>query len=1109
MESIFVSHDKISMPVSPSIILHRQALVQSLTAALMPRDSEGPAPNRLVLLYAPSGYGKTTLLLDTVRQLASVCCWYILDESDADPAVFLTRLCASLQYAFPTLSLQTPSFADEVAFEIGSDTASTTRHLHFLDRLLDLLKKDISEHFVLIICNYHEVNDSAAINWLVDRLLARLPDKGVLVLESRAMPEFMLAPLIARRQMFGLGHSALRFTAQEIYELAQLQSMNSFPLQEAERLTNMFDGWIAGILLGSCLGYEQFQHAGSLHAERWSEQMPGDDQTHLLAYIQGEVFKQETASYEFLKRTSILERLTAEHCNALLEIDNAGARLMYAEQRGLFVVRVRGSAGTTSTAEYICHPAVRQLFSQCLQREAPADYHQLHLRAAHILHADQQYEQALMHACSAHEYRQAADIIIERAAVVNYEEHGDMLLHWLDMLPEAIFKQYPRLLLIAANIHLRHGEFALVPPLLDTIDSLEQTLPAEEDESDSVTLKAELSIARGHLYLFQGEFSQTQNLCQQALALLLPDERKLRIRAHQYLGVSMIVGTGQVHEGIVQLHRALQMSRSQENPRQVATLHRLVANAYSWIGNQVLAEYHQMRAFQVWERMNNSRGMIYCLTSLGLLKLRQGFAQQAEELLRRALNQSRGTLHFKSGEAYALVALGDLFNRLGQYAEALNYLEDGLNLARICEDRYLTCCALYYLALSYLFLDDAQTAHFFINQVVLKEGEKHSFEGCLFYLTQGTVYLTERDYDRAEPILEHAVATAERANILIIYISALLRLTICYLRQGKKNAAFQVGERIIDLNKKGDFDFFLQVECRRYYELHAFLEQLTSAGSAENGTLPLKPASQQSPLPAEGSLEVVVNGNEGCAFQILALGEPKVVINGVPVTRWRMAHAMELFFFLLEIARPVRKEQITTALWSEHDSDQNDSTVRTTIYYLRKVLGEGTVIFQSGLYSLNLPEPASGKLWYDVQVFSEQYSWAKKALLRQDDDQAAAAFSKMLNLYGGDYVQSFYNDWCSQRREELRQAYMDAHHQLALIAWRHKNWDDSLQHWQSLLAVDSCHEAAHYGIMRCYLQQGKREQALRQFQTCSQILMEELQTTPRASLQKLYQSILG
>ncbi|MBA2394852.1 MAG: tetratricopeptide repeat protein, partial [Ktedonobacteraceae bacterium] len=724
--------------------------------------------------------------------------------------------------------------------------------------------------------------------------------------------------------------------------------------------------------------------------------------------------------------------------------------------------------------------------------------------------------QALMHAYEAREYNLAARIIIEGARSIIYEEHSEMILHWLEQLPQEIFNQYPQLLLIASNIHLRHGEFALVPPLLDTADSLLPLSAEALDQRTNESLQAELAIARGHLFFFQGEFKRTQELCQQALALLSPNERLLRIRAYQYLGVSLIVGQGQIQEGITQLQSALQMSRSERNERQAATLHRLVANAYSWIANHVLAEYHQMRALQIWEKLNNTQGIIYGQISMGLLKMRQGLVQEAEELLRRALQLSGETPPFKSGEAYALVGLGDLYNNLGKYVEALNYLEDSLNLARTCDDHYLVNCSLCSLALTYLFLGDAPTAQFFLNQVVLKEGERQSFEGCLFLLMQGTVYLAQQQYEQAEKTLIQASDTCRRSSIQIMYISALQRLAVCYLRQNKKQAAYRPGQQIIDLNKKGDFDFLIQVEVRRYHELAAFLEQVPEMASPAEEAPPIEEAPPVEEAPPEvlvvpqrhDHVEGVLDRQSEQFFQVLALGEPQVIPHGVPVTRWRMARSMELFFFLLEKRKPVRKEQITMALWTEHDSEQTDSTVRTMIYYLRRALGKNMIVSQSGLYSLDSTELGKGTFWYDVDVFNDQHRQAKKALEAEDDDTARIALTKMVNLYSGDYVQPFYNDWCIPRRDKLRQAYMDAHHQLARIAWRGEDWEDSLLHWQRLVALDVCYEAAHYGIMRCYLQQGKRELALRQFQSCNQILQEELSTTPKAALQKLYHSIL-
>lgn len=1099
---------KSSISVPPSTILHRANLVQALINAIEPRASGWPSPYKLVLLCTPAGYGKTTLLADTAQRLAGACCWYTLDQSDKNFALFLRGLCVSIRRSFPTFGESVLASLEEALLAAENNPMVADKLVEIGDLLINALKTEITQPFVLVLCNYHEVNGEEQINRFIDHVLTNLSPRGTMVIESQAMPDLTLAPLIARRQMFGMGNQSLRFSPQEVYELAHLQGFTTFPFAEAEQLAKKFDGWIAGILLGSRLGYAPFQHSTAPRAERWGDP-PGDSHQQILSYITNEVFKREDAIYSFLKKTSILARLNPAQCNMLLEIHDAAEHLAYAEQRGLFLARDRDNANASEAGDYICHPVLRQLFMEDLRQHSPEDFQQLHGRAARILQASHQYGQAVMHAYQAREYTLAARIIIEGAPMIVYEEHSEMILHWLEQLPEETFKQYPQLLLIASNIHLRHGEFALVPPLLDMAASLLPTSSQELDQRTNELLQAELAIARGHLSFFQGEFKRTQEFCQQALDLLPPDEHRLHIRAYQYLGVALIVGQGQTQEGITQLQRALQMSRSEQNERQAATLHRLVANAYSWIGNHGLAEYHQMRAFQIWEKLNNKQGIIYGLTSMGLLKMRQGFVQEAKELLNRALQLSREAPLFKSGEAYALVGLGDVCNNLDEYAEALHYLEDSLNLARACEDHYLVCCSLSSLALTYLFLGDAQTAHFFLSQVTLKEGEKQSFEGCLFSLTLGTVYLAQQNYEQAEATLLQASDTARRSSIQIIYISALQRLAVCYLRQNKKLEAYQTGLYIIDLNKKGDFDFLLQVEFRRYNELAPFLAQVPDMISPPEEDPPVEAAPPKIPAHLETHVEEVQDRQSEPAFQVLALGEPQVISNGVPVTRWRMARSMELFFFLLETRKPVRKEQITMALWPEHDSEQTDSTVRTMIYYLRRALGKNMIVFQAGLYTLDTAEFGKDQFWYDVDTFNAWHVQAKKALEAEDDEAAASALNTMVNLYNGDYVQPFYNDWCIPRRDKLRQAYMDAHHQLAMIAWRREDWDDSLLHWQRLLSLDICDETAHYGIMRCYLQQGKRELALRQFQSCSQILKEELSTTPKASLQKLYRSIVG
>ncbi len=1086
--------DKIAAPSSHSIILQRTSLIKSLTETLLSSAPGQQSIYKLVLISAPAGYGKTTLLADVMQQTSIPCCWCFLEKEDAAPALFLQMLLASVQRFFPALAHPLNALSQEYSVETSGDEWVELAHWErLIDALLKLLEAKIEQRFVFAFCHYQEVNQSADVNHLLNYLLKNLPAQGMIIIESRSIPHLEIALFIARRQIFGLSEQQLRFTAQEIYELAHLQGNTNLTNQDAEDIERVFQGWIAGILLCSFLGRSHLPIRLASRTQDQSVSFSPISFRQLSAYLDNEVFAQEKAIYEFLCETSVLAQLTPVYCNALLESTDAEQKLLYAYQQGLFLVSIE--TADPQILAFTCHSVVREVFRAKLRTTSFARYLVLEHRATHLFLNRQEYEQALNHALLAEEYSLAIDILLDIAPLLLAQKQVTKVMHWLELLPAERIKQNPYLLLIQAHIYWLNGEYQQIASLLDAAELLLTTMQGQ----DISPALADLAITRSNLLFSQGAYQHVQELCQRALTLLSADQHYLRIRAYQCLGLCLVAGTGQIEVGIVQLQQALHLSNAQKEKEQTAVLHRQLGTAYSWIGNYILAEYHQKRAQLLWEELDNPRGIINSLTSIGHLKRRQGFMQEAKDVLTTALDMARNIHHFESGEAYALLGLGELSCDTAQYAQALVFLEDSLKLGLKLSDTYLTNCSLCVLATVYMLLADIQTAQFFLNQVVIKEEKKQSFESAFHCLTQGSILLAQQADEQVKIVLENAVDQARKANVQFFLLSAYLRLAVCHLRQGDVLQARLIGEQALKLNKQNNHEHRLQMEIERYPELQKLL------GPSLFEVPPQEESSTSIEQPPR--VQMLSKDQLPTRLHISALGEPAVFVDDSPITHWRMARAMELYFFLLQSKKPVRKEQIQIALWPDGDPRRIEQTIRSTIYYLRLAIGKDQVVSSSGLYSLDLTSYGQ-HVWYDVALFEKHHNEAKLALDNANDAQASTAFTEMIKLYKGDYLQPFYGDWCILLRDNLRQAYVQAHQQLAILAWHAEDFEASVQHWQHLLALDTCFEKAHAGMMRYYLRIGQREQALRQYQRCCLHLQEELQTTPGPSLQKLYQRAL-
>jgi LuxR family transcriptional regulator, maltose regulon positive regulatory protein len=1087
---------------------------------------ERPSLYKLVLLHAPAGYGKTTLLADFARQTQFPCCWYSLDHTDTDRITFLTVLLMSIRQRFPEFGRELDPLLTGVASEHANNPENADYFDMIVDALVTAIEAEISDRFALLLCNYQEINEFQEMNTLISSLLQKLPRQCVLVIESRVIPTLDFARLLAGQMIFGIGIDQLRFTVQQIHELAQIQEVGPFTDTEAEQLVLAFDGWIAGILLGTRLSnLQQFQQSLTTPSFTDAPDRQAASQ-YLFSYVVNEVFKNHQEAYTFLKEACVLQEMPPVMCAALLNIppSEASAHLHYLEQHNLFVTH--SSEGPDII--YTCTPVLRMLFYEELRHESPERFSCLHQRAAELLSASHNYSQAIYHALEASVNDIAADLIIESAEQMMDQGHAETLARWIDAFPPATTNRYPQLLFIRANIYLKQGDHSLALNLINVADIAIQTLSSQASSLEVQhlpTLQAELAIARSRILFQQREYQRGLLLCQQALTSLPVDEVMLRAEAHMRLGLFHIL-LSDFTAGITQIQKSLQLWGRHTIRQQTADGHSALAYSYSLLGNFSLAEHHITRALACWDKLQDNWGKVDNLVRLGCIKLRQGTFAEAETIFQEALTLARSPIQFKRGQAYSLSCLGELYQRQESYERALEVTEEALALAREAVDQYLADDALCNLAMIYLSMGDTATAMILISEAGVQTAgdEPMGYEQAIRNLVAGAIHLSQREYEQAWHYLSKSEATLSRAGLKQEHLQALLRLAAYHLAQGQMSDVIQrmkAAEAIIPICS--GYEQLARMEVGHLPDLQQAIETLPDLAhvrallhldrgqQAVSSPGPLPTQEKQSQPPAPLALPVLSHEVEGLAhtLTIRSLGEPSVHLHQEPITRWRMARAMELFFYLLDCGVPMRKEAIISALWPEMD-EQTTRTFYSTIYYLRQALGgESVIVAKGGTYGLRLDALYGKEVWYDVAVFKDYQTQAKQALDDEQDEEARTGYLAMVDLYRGDYVQPFYSDWCTLRRDELRSAYLDARQQLALITWRAEELDESIVHWQHMLAVDNWLEEAHYGLMRCYARQGKRGLALRQYQRCKDILEQEFGVAPKASTQNFYQRLMG
>ena len=171
---------------------------------------------RLTLVSAPPGYGKTTLLADFFNAHSGPAAWYQLEASDSDPTVFLTHLIESIRRMRTTSKKANKIGQNAQSLLNSAESGVDSRRV--LTVLINELSEQINDSLLIILEDYHFVA-SPIVHQLLDYLLENAPPALHLIISTRTDPPLALARLRARGLLSELRANDLRFNDDEVATL--------------------------------------------------------------------------------------------------------------------------------------------------------------------------------------------------------------------------------------------------------------------------------------------------------------------------------------------------------------------------------------------------------------------------------------------------------------------------------------------------------------------------------------------------------------------------------------------------------------------------------------------------------------------------------------------------------------------------------------------------------------------------------------------------------------------------------------------------------------------------------------------------------------------------
>ena len=575
---------------------------------------------KTILLSAPAGFGKTTLVCNWIQDLDLPVAWFSIDKGDNDAVIFFSYLIAALQTIDPKMG--------------GSALAILQSPQADYELVLTHLIRDIdssNEDLVLVLDDYHCIK-AREIHNLMEFLVNHKPGHMHLVISSRSDPMLPLHRYRGSNQLTEIRAEKLCFTDEEAYTFFnKVMGMNlSFAIVNS--LNKRTEGWITGLQMAALSMKSQD------NIEGFVQSFAGDNR-YVMDYLLEEVISVQPAEVRsFLLQTSILERFSGDLSEAVTGMTDCQNIIDLLDRENLFLVAL-----DSKKLWYRYHHLFAHLLKKKLQDTQPDMLPGLHVNASKWFAKNDFIYEAIDHSISAEDWDNASLLVeqIFMGRMIRGEDFATML-DKMKALPEEMICSRPSLCIMYGWMHSLNLQ-------LDEAETYLQMVEELKSEDLDRNLKTQIEVVRAEMARYRGDLRYSIESSLDVLNDIKNHPTSSPQQMQNYTGSTMSLAWSYYLSGEVE--KALEKFRE---------------------------------SIRISEEIGSVTLLLLNIKGLADTHLLKGRFNKAGEIFKDGLDRIRRSGlpygNLPSAATYIYLDYGNYLRELNQLKEARQYLEEGLEL---------------------------------------------------------------------------------------------------------------------------------------------------------------------------------------------------------------------------------------------------------------------------------------------------------------------------------------------------------------------------------------------------------------------------------------------